>query len=545
MSEDITLKASDNPSDYLIVEDPKKPTTFHLQVKKNGTPDHGLMGGAWAALHSGYRGNKYSGPNKAEAIAKLTKLYASEKIPTPSSKEARSESLKSTIKQFDPDYSQAEAWDAISASAALSQIMQVAGNEAQEQEPEHVAMLGKIGQALLQFISEEIDEMITGEEPAPLEATEVEPAMMEAKTNGFDLFIDKIITRIKQGARHSAADQKNVQAIHDAASALGADCQMQVKQAKDGSWRWLMLSSNAYRDRDKETVSTKALENDCARADADGYYGPLRWWHVGEYDVSTKQAGPGADLGMCDFNAMHGRVLVESGTFKNERVALAVKAASDHLESSIGFFHPLTEPDGEGTFKSIRRFERSLLPKGKAANPLTALTVITQETQTMQKEKLEALKALVGDEEAASIVNQAEVVQKAADAAGLTFKAKEEVAPVAGNTSLKELTDSLAASLAPMIEAKVKEALTAYAQTVETKAAGQQAQIDKLNTAVKALLGDLPRNAARGVIGIESDHNVVDNAKTKEFQPSLNQEQFPLANFTNWITGANPVVPTV
>ena len=72
-------------SHYLVVEDPKEPSTWHLRVKDvNGNPDHHLMGGAWAALHGGYRGNKYEGPNKDKAIAKLTAMYKAEGIPTPS-----------------------------------------------------------------------------------------------------------------------------------------------------------------------------------------------------------------------------------------------------------------------------------------------------------------------------------------------------------------------------------------------------------------------------------------------------------------------------
>ena len=74
---------SDQPaSDFLVVEEDG---TRHLPVKRNGKPDHGLMGGAWAALHGGYRGNKYEGPGKSSAIAKLKKLYASEGMETPKS----------------------------------------------------------------------------------------------------------------------------------------------------------------------------------------------------------------------------------------------------------------------------------------------------------------------------------------------------------------------------------------------------------------------------------------------------------------------------
>lgn len=55
-------------------------------TKEDGKPDHRLMGAAWAALHGGYRGNKYEGPDKSEAIAKLKKVYEKEGMDTPSEK---------------------------------------------------------------------------------------------------------------------------------------------------------------------------------------------------------------------------------------------------------------------------------------------------------------------------------------------------------------------------------------------------------------------------------------------------------------------------
>ena len=56
-------------------------------TKDDGKPDHRLMGAAWAALHGGYRGNKYSGPGKAEAIAKLERLYKSEGMTVPTKRD--------------------------------------------------------------------------------------------------------------------------------------------------------------------------------------------------------------------------------------------------------------------------------------------------------------------------------------------------------------------------------------------------------------------------------------------------------------------------
>lgn len=71
-------------SHYLVVEDPKSPSTWHLRVKDaSGKVDPRLLGAAWAALHEGYRGNKYEGPGKEEAIAKLRRLYKAEGMTPP------------------------------------------------------------------------------------------------------------------------------------------------------------------------------------------------------------------------------------------------------------------------------------------------------------------------------------------------------------------------------------------------------------------------------------------------------------------------------
>jgi phage I-like protein len=79
-----TTKEGYPPSDFLVVEDPEKATTFHLQVRRHGKPDHGLMGAAFAALFKNYRGNTYEGPGKEQAKSKLRALYKSEGMDWPS-----------------------------------------------------------------------------------------------------------------------------------------------------------------------------------------------------------------------------------------------------------------------------------------------------------------------------------------------------------------------------------------------------------------------------------------------------------------------------
>jgi len=154
-------------------------------------------------------------------------------------------------------------------------------------------------------------------------------------------------------------------------------------KSASGAWRWVLLSSNSFEDLDREIISQKALEADVDRADRDQDFGPLRWWHV-----------PGMELGDCDFNAMEGRVLVESGTFRSDKVAEAVSKSTDQLGASIGFLHPITEPDADGVYYNIRRYERSLLPKEAAANPSTTL-LVEKETAIMKADKEQGLRDLM------------------------------------------------------------------------------------------------------------------------------------------------------
>jgi HAMP domain-containing protein len=104
--------------DFLVVEDAQKPTTWHLQVKRNDTPNRGLAGAAWAALFSpgGHRGNPYKGPGKSEAQRKLRALYKSQGWETPGTKESSGlfaqvvDALKGVIPQDEPPDSGLMIW---------------------------------------------------------------------------------------------------------------------------------------------------------------------------------------------------------------------------------------------------------------------------------------------------------------------------------------------------------------------------------------------------------------------------------------------------
>jgi hypothetical protein len=84
--EEIKKKEADGmhpASDYLVVEDPKQVSTWHLPVY-----DEAHCAAAHAALLSagGSRGNKYAGPDKEKAITKLKAAYKRLKMPWPEAK---------------------------------------------------------------------------------------------------------------------------------------------------------------------------------------------------------------------------------------------------------------------------------------------------------------------------------------------------------------------------------------------------------------------------------------------------------------------------
>jgi hypothetical protein len=90
------------------------PDGKHLPVTgEDGKPDHHLMGAAWAALHGGYRGNKYDGPDKAQAVAALKKLYEEEKMDHPSEAEQCEQSFRvqSACRVLQSADAEGKAWD--------------------------------------------------------------------------------------------------------------------------------------------------------------------------------------------------------------------------------------------------------------------------------------------------------------------------------------------------------------------------------------------------------------------------------------------------
>lgn len=187
-----------------------------------------------------------------------------------------------------------------------------------------------------------------------------------------------------------------------------------VYKDNEGNPRWLSLSSNAFEDREKELFTTAALEEAVTYADANEDRGPLRVFHV-----------KGCDVGQCDFQAVVGRFLVESGTFDDTdlgRKALEyIEGSGEKFQVSIGFKYVMGD-EADGQYDWLRITERSVLPEGTAANPWTRFDLLGEKEDMLHPIKVELLNKMFGEDKAKEIIANAESATKEMEESGTRFK---------------------------------------------------------------------------------------------------------------------------
>ena len=205
-----------------------------------------------------------------------------------------------------------------------------------------------------------------------------------------------------------------------------------VYKSASGEMRWLARSTTAYRDRDGEIITIKALDEDSQRMTASGLFGPFRFWHLGQPNpLSPDQPwGIGFDIGDCDYSTQIGTSRVESGTFRSPEIAARIAETADQYELSPGFFHPIDQPIA-GVYEDIRTFERSIVPTkyGRASNLFTGLTVKeftmnVDEQERRFKAAIEQLK--LTPEQAEQLAGGLVHADKSAQDRGVAYKSDDD-----------------------------------------------------------------------------------------------------------------------
>lgn len=197
----------------------------------------------------------------------------------------------------------------------------------------------------------------------------------------------------------------------------------------EGNYRWLATSSNSFQDLDREIFRQKALEEAVDYANQSGEHGPLLVFHF-----------KSVEIGDCDFQAMAGRFLLESGTFRESE--LGHKALDYFLENpeeefqvSIGYQYKKGDEE-DGVYDWTRITERSVLPKGTAANPFTEFSVIGD--KAMHSQARETLVKMFGEEAADEAISALETKSKELEGTVAFKEMKED--EFGEITDIKEVT---------------------------------------------------------------------------------------------------------
>jgi len=284
-----------------------------------------------------------------------------------------------------------------------------------------------------------------------------------------------------------------------------------IRKNKSGGYRWVSISATAHRDKDREIISTKALEKDVERADKEGDYGYLNWWHV-----------PELIIGNCDFRALEGRMLIESGTIFYEEVAEALSEKEHRM--SIEFYHPTDEPDSDGVYHHIMCTGRAILPAGAEANPFT-VSSIKGAKKVNDKKLNEFVDLLGGDDEAKdfakSIIEKSTAIQEEADAVADFKEAKEdEEQPIETEEEAVEEkefdVEAFTEQIGEIVQTAVKEAVDSemeafkkdYQEAAQIREDELKETIKEMSKKIKTIQDDMPA-VAKQYIASEDDETLI------------------------------------
>jgi len=158
-----------------------------------------------------------------------------------------------------------------------------------------------------------------------------------------------------------------------------------VQRSPDGLRHMIIVTSNSYKDRERETLTTKSLKeyvDNAWQGDTFVDQQPYYYWHSDDLPP----------IGRIVWADMEGPFLVEVAKELGTSVS---KKAFDYVEahpeikwgSSHGFDYPESQKGLDGTYNKIYKFETSLLPLEAAANPYTLASVVGEQ-KDMDKDKL-------------------------------------------------------------------------------------------------------------------------------------------------------------
>jgi hypothetical protein len=197
-------------------------------------------------------------------------------------------------------------------------------------------------------------------------------------------------------------------------------------KAADGQYWWMQWTTNAFKDREEETFTTKALESFVNRHDADDVKGEFWFWHI-----------PGTKFADVKWRAMSGRFLVEAGPFDNTEVGQTFQkffldnpnGHSDFAQQGWGTSHGYlydAKDREDGVYNWLEIKESTVLPFHVASNQFSPSPMILE--VKMNEAQKDALRT-IGGEKADRLLELVETLgaqrTKELEDAGVDFKAAD------------------------------------------------------------------------------------------------------------------------
>jgi len=241
-----------------------------------------------------------------------------------------------------------------------------------------------------------------------------------------------------------------------------------IVRDKDGKRLTVIVTSNAYEDRDGETFTTDALKQyvDSLWLAEDNVFhsdNPHLFWH----DDRLK-------MGDIVYSNVHGAFLVEVAKEADTPIARAlldyIEKSDERWGASQRFVYTDAERDADGTFHALRKRETSTLPREASANQLTYSGVMN-----MGKRE-DYLNKMFGIENASALLDEGvEKLEQALQAKGIGHKSLDDPTPIE-----KSYAQVLSVLLDNQMEQadRLERAETVYA----SKEAGMKAEMDAFTT---------------------------------------------------------------
>lgn len=232
----------------------------------------------------------------------------------------------------------------------------------------------------------------------------------------------------------------------------------------DGLRHMFVVTTNSYKDREDETITTKALNEDVDRAWKGQMAQPLLFWHDDDLpSIGTRV--------WCD---MEGPFLME--VFKELPTRFA-KKVWDFIEAhkeikwgaSHGFEYPEDKLSDDGTYKQVKKFETSVLPLEAAANAYTLSAIIGSKGDMADRDKM---------------------LDDILDSVGAAAKFRKGVQQV------KAVLDSKGVQHK---SAKVESAQPSEGYNAEFKALAEKGLLEEITSEIEGVLGKLSDDPAKAL----------------------------------------------